>query len=182
MTNNGNCFTTKYDGRVNTLKNEVIISPSKYFGDENKIKITALWDTGASGSLITQNIAKKLNLIEVEIAMVHTPSGEMKCPVYLIDLYLPNRVIIPKVRVAEGIPTNCDMLIGMDVIGCGDFAVSNYKNQTTFSFRIPSLETIDFCQHSYRTPEKNSVKPKPNDLCPCGSGKKYKKCHGSLLK
>ena len=25
---------------------------------------------------------------------------------------------------------------------------------------------------------KNTVKIYPNDPCPCGSGKKYKKCHG----
>ncbi|MBR4432146.1 MAG: SEC-C domain-containing protein, partial [Paludibacteraceae bacterium] len=23
-------------------------------------------------------------------------------------------------------------------------------------------------------------KPRPNDPCPCGSGKKYKQCHGKL--
>ncbi|MGN1240153.1 MAG: SEC-C metal-binding domain-containing protein [Paludibacteraceae bacterium] len=23
-------------------------------------------------------------------------------------------------------------------------------------------------------------KPRPNDPCPCGSGKKYKQCHGKM--
>lgn len=32
----------------------------------------------------------------------------------------------------------------MDVIGLGDFAVSNYRGKTTFTFRVPSLEEIDF--------------------------------------
>ena len=28
-----------------------------------------------------------------------------------------------------------DVLIGMDIIGLGDFAVSNYRGKTTFTFR-----------------------------------------------
>jgi len=36
------------------------------------------------------------------------------------------------------------MLIGMDIIGIGDFAVSNYNNKTIFSFRYPSKHKIDF--------------------------------------
>ncbi|MBO4276862.1 MAG: SEC-C domain-containing protein, partial [Clostridia bacterium] len=30
------------------------------------------------------------------------------------------------------------------------------------------------------TPVKKEKKVGPNDPCPCGSGKKYKKCHGSI--
>jgi len=48
--------------------------------------------------------------------------------------------------VVEGIPNSCDMLIGMDVINHGDFAISNFDGKTTFSFRIPSLAKIDFCK------------------------------------
>lgn len=32
-----------------------------------------------------------------------------------------------------------------------------------------------------KQPIKVEKKPKPNDPCPCGSGKKYKKCHGALV-
>ena len=39
---------------------------------------------------------------------------------------------------------NIDVLIGMDIINRGDFAVSNRDGATTFSFRIPSIETFDF--------------------------------------
>ena len=35
-------------------------------------------------------------------------------------------------------------LIGMDIINRGDFAVSNRDGATTFSFRIPSIESFDF--------------------------------------
>ena len=37
-----------------------------------------------------------------------------------------------------------DVVIGMDVIGKGDLAVTNLNDRTTFTFRIPSEEVIDF--------------------------------------
>jgi hypothetical protein len=108
-----------------------------------------------------------------------TPSGkDMPSNVYSVNLYLPNQVVIPKISVAEGIPNNCDMLIGMDVIKFGDFAVTNYNGRTTFSFRMPSMAEIDFVKHSYLIPITNDQKTGRNDPCPCGSGKKYKLCCG----
>lgn len=79
-----------------------------------------------------------------------------------------------------------DMLIGMDVISKGDFAVTNVGGITTFSFRIPSQETIDYVQQDNQANAKaqlvaDAVRHKKvgrNDPCPCGSGKKYKNCHG----
>jgi hypothetical protein len=32
----------------------------------------------------------------------------------------------------------------MDIIGQGDFAVSNYGGKTVFTFRVPSKQMIDF--------------------------------------
>ena len=37
-----------------------------------------------------------------------------------------------------------DVVIGMDVICNGDFAITNQDDKTTFSFRIPSEVEIDF--------------------------------------
>ena len=64
-----------------------------------------------------------------------------------------------------------EVLVGMDIIGMGDFAVSNFKGETAFTFRLPSIERMDF------VPKDRSPKVGRNDLCPCGSGRKYKKCH-----
>lgn len=38
------------------------------------------------------------------------------------------------------------VLIGMDLITLGDFAVTNKNGQTCFSFRYPSSEWIDFSE------------------------------------
>ena len=36
------------------------------------------------------------------------------------------------------------MLIGMDIITLGDFAITNLNGQTVMSFRLPSSGRIDF--------------------------------------
>lgn len=45
--------------------------------------------------------------------------------VYLINLYLPNSVAIPMVRVTELPLIGFDLLVGMDIITIGDFTISN---------------------------------------------------------
>ncbi len=40
-----------------------------------------------------------------------------------------------------------------------------------------SLHRIDSL--TPRTPRRRAITPDRNDPCPCGSGKKYKKCHGA---
>ena len=37
-----------------------------------------------------------------------------------------------------------DAIFGMDIISLGDFAITNQNGQTTFSFRVPSSQTIEF--------------------------------------
>jgi hypothetical protein len=39
-----------------------------------------------------------------------------------------------------------NVIIGMDIITLGDFAISNKDEKTVLSFRIPSVDTIDFSQ------------------------------------
>lgn len=61
--------------------------------------------------------------------------------------------MVGQVRVTEvqltpdaNIPENqqAQVLIGMDIIGMGDFAVTNINEKTILSFRIPSVREIDF--------------------------------------
>lgn len=172
----GLCFTAKINAKANVLKTNVAVE--NRFDTSKKAGAVAIWDTGAMKSLITPELAKKLELKPFQMGQIYTPSGCASAEIYKVNLYLPNRVIIRELSVLSGIPSQCDMLIGMDVISAGDFVVTNFNNKTTFSFRIPSFAEIDFCQHSYMYPTVLPSKPKRNDLCPCGSGQKYKKCCG----
>ncbi len=107
--------------------------------------LKALWDTGATNTGVSLPIAKKLSLPIVSYTQVSTGNGVVKdAPVYLVNVILPNNVIISNVQ-ATGLELNsCDMLIGMDIITLGDFAITNHKGNTVCSFRVPSLEVIDF--------------------------------------
>ena len=142
----GHYFTAKYKGISRVLKSKVFVEAAIL--KNNKEEIEALWDTGASCSMIRPEVVQGLNLIPISKTTIGTPSGkDIPSNVYLINLYLPNKVVIENVRVVEGIPNNCQMLIGMDVINCGDFVVTNY-NRTAFSFRMPSMKEMDFVDHS----------------------------------
>ena len=59
---------------------------------------------------------------------------------------LPNDVLIKDLVVIDSEigSQSIGVLIGMDVIGMGDFAVSNFGDKTVFSFRIPSDKRTDY--------------------------------------
>lgn len=138
----------------------------------------AIWDTGATNSVITKKVVTELSLQPISITRVQHGGGESDRPVYLVNILLPNNVGFSEMRVTEGdIHGDYEVLIGMDIIGSGDFAVTNKDNKTMFSFRYPSIEHIDFVKQ--RPADKPASMPKlvfNNDPCPCGSGVKYRNC------
>lgn len=180
-------FTSSYDRLSNVLANKVQIGPA-FDSSLNQPPPTctgfvAIWDTGATGSVITSTVASACGLKPISMAKVHTASGEHVTSVYLVSILLPNNVGFSQVHVTEGIIAGeAEVLIGMDIIGQGDFAVSNRDGKTVFTYRAPSLERIDFVKQQPATIVDNTVTPMHkvgrNEPCPCGSGKKYKKCCG----
>lgn len=118
------------------------------------VEFQAIWDTGATGTVITAAAAAACGLKPVGMTTVHGVGGVMTCYQYLINLVLPNKVQFPNVMVTEGIlpgGAGGDILIGMDVIGVGDFAITNLSGLTVFSFRVPSARKIDFViEHNER--------------------------------
>ena len=87
-------------------------------------------------------------------------------------------VCIPQVEAFEGEIEGADVLIGMDIIGSGDLAVTNFDDKTTLTFRVPSRECIDFGEAEGTPAGQSERKVGRNEACPCGSGKKYKRCCG----
>ena len=81
--------------------------------------------------------------------------------VYLVNIGLPNGVMIPNIPAVWGEMAGLDVLIGMDIITLGDFAVTNQNNVTTFSFRIPSLHTIDYSKMASQRNAAIRATPKP---------------------
>ncbi|HYJ05441.1 MAG TPA: SEC-C metal-binding domain-containing protein [Chthoniobacterales bacterium] len=136
----------------------------------------AIWDTGATNSVISPAVVAACGLKPIGMTQVHTSNATCLAEQYIVDIYLPNKVVFQNVRVTNQKLTGTPMLIGMDIIGLGDFAVTNKGGKTTFSYRWPSGERIDFVKQSPHV--DHTVGPGRNSPCPCGSGKKYKRCHG----
>lgn len=174
-------FTTHYKGLSNKLMNNVFISlpglPTPDLPQPCKTEFIALWDTGATMSSISNKVIQECKLKPFTIAEVSGINNIDTTEVYRVNIYLPNKVVIWNIPVTHGkaLGKDFDILIGMDVISKGDFAISNLNGITAFTFRYPSIETIDFV---HKIPITNPNKPGRNSLCPCGSGKKYKKCCG----
>ena len=116
------------------------------------------------------------SLLPVSLTSITGVDGKSRrSDVYQIDIYLPNGCCVTDAQVCSApLTNNTDVLIGMDVIVLGDFAVSNHRGRTTFTFRIPSAEEIDFTVAAPVTTRRVGR----NARCTCGSGKKYKKCCG----
>ena len=137
----------------------------------------AIWDTGATETTITEDLAKKLGLCAINQVLVGGVTGSAICNTYLIALALPNGILIPEIEVADCKGNiGCDVLIGMDIIGMGDFAVCNFGGNTTFTFRTPSVSVLDFTRDDGAD---STFSPGRNSPCSCGSGKKSKRCCGS---
>ena len=143
----------------------------------SRFKSMGLWDTGATSTTITSKVIKALALPELGITKASGVSGTFMTSVHMIDLMLPNGIVVPKLKVTKGIlGDHFDVLIGMDVISLGDFAISNYNGSTALSFRIPSLMKTDYVRWQELRSQASSSKIGRNELCPCGSGRKYKQC------
>lgn len=112
----------------------------------------AIWDTGATNCVITQSVIDRCGLIPTGQAKVRGVHGqEQTRDTYLVNLILPNSVGVQSVRVTKGDMDFVDLLIGMDVIGTGDFAVTNLDGITKFSYRYPSQVHIDFVEETRAT-------------------------------
>jgi predicted aspartyl protease len=126
-----------------------------------------IWDTGATASAITQKIIDECVLKPISMAKVHGAGGEYLTEVYLVSVHFPNKVIFNPLRVTKAkLPAGSDMLIGMDIIGSGDFAVTSHQGRTCFTFRVPSVERIDFTGKAPIPPSASPPSAPPSDIKP----------------
>jgi len=144
-------FTLTCGGRVNVLKCECAVAEAFDPNDAAAVAaaklhpLIAIWDTGATNTCIDEEACKRLSLAPTGQVQTHTAGGEKRASTYLVNIALPNGVGFPGVPVTEcnKIP-GADMLIGMDIIGAGDFAITNHDGKTVMTYRFPSSKRIDF--------------------------------------
>jgi predicted aspartyl protease len=178
-------FSINYHGKIREIITDIgvslpFIEDNIKKTDDRIFRTKALWDTGATNCVVTKKTASELNLQPISVSRVSHANGISNDNVYLVNIYLPNNLIIPSIRVTECADTagHFGVIVGMDVITMGDFSVTNVNNQSTISFRIPSITTIDYVQEAEKFKKTQFRNVGRNDDCPCGSGLKYKKCHG----
>jgi len=142
-----NAFVKKYPALASDLNTDIEIFPVSSVSHHGTI-VYAIWDTGASQTVITHRLMSRLNLIPIETKLVHGVNSKQLVDVVAITIKLPNGFLIPDIRVFVcDIPSPIDLLIGMDVIQLGDLHISNTGGHTLFSFVIPPLpEQFDLTQ------------------------------------
>jgi hypothetical protein len=139
------CLTVKYDGRPRELASPFTVRKA---GEDIQFTGIAIWDTGSTATVITKQIVKELDLKPTGKVKVSSVNGLDTKNTYTIDLLLQNGVLIEGLVTTETDSLNGPFhaLIGMDIILLGDLSVTNHKNKTVMSFRIPSSHEIDYVQ------------------------------------
>ena len=147
-------FTVSYQEIVNEL-----ISPIKFLpilsadesNSKNPVDVDALWDTGAMVTCMKPSLWENLLIRpfdtsnRIELTGI---GGSVKTLFTIANLFLAPNLLIEFCPVyILDFPGNTDILIGMDIIGMGDFVVCNANNKTSFSFAIPPFpDRIDLVE------------------------------------
>lgn len=153
-------FTTYYGGLVNVLTNQVGLAVPPTAGVQQLpikvVQFQAIWDTGATGTVITKKAAADLGLSPTGQTVTIGVHGPKQVNTYIVNLHLPNKTTVDFVEVTECDALSSDgsshILIGMNVIGLGDFAVTNRDGKTVMTFCMPSIRRIDFVEEYNKNP------------------------------
>ena len=134
-----NPVVERYDKIVRDIQSNLVVvgSGERMAGSKTPVVVKAIWDTGAYGSVISPRVAQELGLLPVGVKPIQTANGTYEAYAYVVDMMLPNKLVIRGVEVSESDLKVCDALIGMDIISLGDMKVTN-KPTTKFIFRIPA--------------------------------------------
>ncbi|MDR2538915.1 MAG: retroviral-like aspartic protease family protein [Bifidobacteriaceae bacterium] len=140
-------FTHRYPHLTRILPIKIEVGqPRLLISNATTARFLAIWDTGAYNTMITNKVVRTLKLEAYGSASVHTASSTILSKLYLIDVILPEDIEIPGVRATVGNLPGFDVLLGMDVITSGDFAISNSleTKEVIVSYRIPPRGEISF--------------------------------------
>ena len=129
--------TVQYSGLANRLITSLDIrgctDASKRFRVDK-----ALWDTGSSGSCISERMARKLGLHPVDTGVGVSATGQQDITYYIVDICLSPEMVFRNVKIA-GFPlenNNVDFILGMDIISKGNLSVTNKEGKTEVKFTL----------------------------------------------
>ena len=160
-------LTVEYTGIASEIRSPVGVSlaydPRSGLPEPAISDYQAVWDTGATCTVVSQKLIADLNLQPIGTTPNYTVGETRTAWVYLVNIYLPSNVRFPGLRVIDSDLTQSDddrydVLIGMDVIGRGDFSITNFEGKTCMSFETPSYRKTDFVKQ-INSSRKQKVKP-----------------------
>lgn len=167
---------------VKTIITEVTVYHPLDAKDENPKTCKGIWDTGSDSCLVSQKLVDDLGLKGSGSMRVVGVHGEKYSPVYTINLKLSNGYIFYAMTALVGDQMGEDeILIGMNIINKGDFSITNFKNRTTFSFRIPSIGRVNFKEEKSNAikavTKRSKGRQKKNSKNKTGNEKNSKRRH-----
>lgn len=149
---------SKADKEVkNNISGDLLIFPESHY-----IEYCALWDTGASRSLIDKKVVKDLDLESKGTTNVKHFSEKKHAKIYKVNIIIFNtrskkELIIENLPIAEEENFGADVIIGLDlIVNFFDVAITSTEKIINFSIRHPSMQTIDFEKYSYK--QMNKIK------------------------
>jgi len=136
-----NAYDFEYSHIVNEIITPISIYSSPYSAEGSSLITDALWDTGATHSVLSLRIANELNLLPVDNVYIGGIDGNKSSNVVMVTVTLPNNMVLTGRRFYVSNIPGADVLIGMDIISMGDFNISNAYGKTLFSFVIPPFKS-----------------------------------------
>lgn len=130
-------LTVQYSGLANRLTTSLDIRECTDTSERFQID-KALWDTGSSGSCISERMARKLGLHPVDTGVGVSATGQQDITYYIVDICLSPEMVFRNVKIA-GFPlenNNVDFIIGMDIISKGNLSVTNKEGKTEVKFTL----------------------------------------------
>lgn len=134
----GNSFTAVYAGIAYRLATEVYLSSRSGC----KIKAIALWDTGASATLVSADVVRKLNSQPVKTekeCLIVSPNNITEAKYHKLELEIPGIKKYGELTLANYDhldDQHIDILIGMDIISEGVLTIDNSNGQTKLTFKL----------------------------------------------
>lgn len=127
----------------------LIVTPVRVTNPKENLHLDtyAIWDTGAMHSCVCGNVIAALALKPLGQKKISSATGIQKTHKFRTNVFIEHLPYF-ELEVLECGPLlneSIGMLIGMDVISRGDFAITNHDGHTVFTFCVPSVGALNFC-------------------------------------
>jgi hypothetical protein len=141
-------FDAEYSGIPRELTTAANIFPYPTFQNKKGVVTSVIWDTGATYSSLSPKIVQELGLKTIDTIVVHGVNNATKAAdVVIASITLSDSITFTGKRFSVIEIPGADVLIGMDIIMLGDFAISNGEGKTRFSFVMPPfMNKISFTE------------------------------------